>query len=1318
MKIRKLLFPLLAFGMGCFPALESAQLRTGAEETAWKKLPVLLDLPTEGKGSFQLPSIPEDGDELSLTVRFRERGFLKILCGKGKIEWSYTGPETYRISVWEDAEQRPVTQLNCRVRGVLQDSFSIDDNLLNWSKFYQYSIPEFTEQDMNMRICANGGQYDFHINGLYAATLKAAPVSFQFRDMEIQELSGEKNRNPDRFTTLDLTPKYNFNVGFKKDSFPERKIAEVKGIPFFFGRKWKQGNALNVGQSWSRFVNTRSEGGEFGGRWGGVWDHAAASQNNPTRFQFRVPQNDYTALHVIAASIKNTPAAIDRFTVQFYRPGAGFPKDFQSPPVPFLSAKANAESIQVDGKTLSLVTVPLDTGALKEFKDLPYLEFEITKDVLDYQCYPDPFYYSRLGGGLPSAVKIFAATLEKAPLSVDFEPGEFANVWLAPEPVFYRAGLSNHTEKSMKLKLELESVSWDGKEKTHTEREVLLPPGKSLTEKLDLKLKRYGHHFVTLKVSGDASYRQERTLSYLHARENSNPDLEDYPGFIFGVWNWGGGHYTVDGPEFYDLIGKSGFKATGFRIPDPVTEKAAYETAKKWHIRSYFAGDLWPTADYAKEMEKKKQNEEKNRRNTLAKLGLPPDTPKLENDLEQKKFFAFGTEPAFGIYTGGSLPEFYGEKALDPYGNNEEPVAGEMLNASKSQEYTRLRDGLRKNIPLLKKEHPDYKVMVPWGDPNFLIPFLSDPVLKDQIDGALYDTGVFDRMPEMQLHQTVIHRLWQFRQNWSKYVKDRDPLLVSIEGPCFTGVLNSKGALSERELASYVPRSMLLLGAYGMNRQFSLPGGSAPASYWGEQHYGNGPIGRYATLNPHVLYSTIATMIRHLEPLRFVRPLRLKEKSLYALQFEDVRDPQKKVHFIWTIRGTRPLRIGAPFSAYDLMDNPVDGKDSTITISDMPVIVYGLGADSEALLFPGEPDHSDSQNGEFVTRIANPGDGKWEQIQENDRDYTAAAVDFIRRFPAEMETSIVEVPEKYGSKALSVLLGPQEKNRGTMPHYTTFVPKQKIIIPGTAETLNIHVKGTGDWGRILFSLRDAKGEKWISCGVRNEWNCDDTKSLSSLNFEGWRLLKIPLPGNAPWDSFRLYGTASWAAYGGDERVDYPLSIEKMIVERREQFIHVNSLEKLEPQAVLIGDMFAEYPSAEAMAPRAAQAANLRMPPPSRRFKEPNPVVQLEARADKSLPKPEILSVEEPGTGNDGTNGIFHIRPIPEAVEYDFYVSRNPDGSGALLLGRNLKNAPFHIRNFKAETDLYAFLVYRSKEKKQSLPSPVFKFNMKKNFGNN
>ena len=380
-----------------------------------------------------------------------------------------------------------------------------------------------------------------------------------------------------------------------------------------------------------------------------------------------------------------------------------------------------------------------------------------------------------------------------------------------------------------------------------------------------------------------------------------------------------------------------------------------------------------------KQMEKKKQNEEKNRRNTLAKLGLPPDTPKLENDLEQKKFFAFGTEPAFGIYTGGSLPEFYGEKALDPYGNNEEPVAGEMLNASKSQEYTRLRDGLRKNIPLLKKEHPDYKVMVPWGDPNFLIPFLSDPVLKDQIDGALYDTGVFDRMPEMQLHQTVIHRLWQFRQNWSKYVKDRDPLLVSIEGPCFTGVLNSKGALSERELASYVPRSMLLLGAYGMNRQFSLPGGSAPASYWGEQHYGNGPIGRYATLNPHVLYSTIATMIRHLEPLRFVRPLRLKEKSLYALQFEDVRDPQKKVHFIWTIRGTRPLRIGAPFSAYDLMDNPVDGKDSTITISDMPVIVYGLGADSEALLFPGEPDHSDSQNGEFVTRIANPGDGKWEQ---------------------------------------------------------------------------------------------------------------------------------------------------------------------------------------------------------------------------------------------------------------------------------------------------------------------------------------------------
>src|SRR4030095_7899887 len=97
----------------------------------------------------------------------------------------------------------------------------------------------------------------------------------------------------------------------------------------------------------------------------------------------------------------------------------------------------------------------------------------------------------------------------------------------------------------------------------------------------------------------------------------------------------------------------------------------------------------------------------------------------------------------------------------------------------------------------------------------------------------------------------------------------------------------------------------------------------------------------------------------------------------------------------------------------------------------------------------------------------------------------------IERFVGKMTTKMVPAPQAQGSTALSVHLEPQEKDRGVMPFFTTLVPAAPVTIPGKASHLGLWVHAASDWGRFVYVLRDAKDEKWISVGTKEEWNNDD-----------------------------------------------------------------------------------------------------------------------------------------------------------------------------------------------------------------------------------
>src|SRR4029078_5562019 len=116
----------------------------------------------------------------------------------------------------------------------------------------------------------------------------------------------------------------------------------------------------------------------------------------------------------------------------------------------------------------------------------------------------------------------------------------------------------------------------------------------------------------------------------------------------------------------------------------------------------------------------------------------------------------------------------------------------------------------------------------------------------------------------------------------------------------------------------------------------------------------------------------------------------------------------------------------------------------------------------------------------------------------------------------------------------------QPKERKVMPFYTTLVPAKPVIIPGKASHLGLWVKAASDWGRVVYCLRDAKGERWLSIGKKDEWNVDDTHNWSAFNYDGWRYLTLHLRANPPYDLYREAGTSFWGNYpppGKGKRVD-------------------------------------------------------------------------------------------------------------------------------------------------------------------------------------
>ena len=93
------------------------------------------------------------------------------------------------------------------------------------------------------------------------------------------------------------------------------------------------------------------------------------------------------------------------------------------------------------------------------------------------------------------------------------------------------------------------------------------------------------------------------------------------------------------------------------------------------------------------------------------------------------------------------------------------------------------------------------------------------------------------------------------------------------------------------------------------------------------------------------------------------------------------------------------------------------------------------------------------------------------------------------------------------------------------------------------------------------------------------WNSNDEESVSYIIFDGWRPMRIPLPGHYP-SGYHWPRYCNWRHDGGDGIVDYPLSLTAIVVEQREQIVYVNRMVEASREPVRLAQMSAIYGSPE------------------------------------------------------------------------------------------------------------------------------------------
>ncbi|HOK80936.1 MAG TPA: hypothetical protein PK354_08805 [bacterium] len=884
---------------------------------------------------------------------------------------------------------------------------------------------------------------------------------------------------------------------------------------------------------------------------------AVPTEPDPTRMMFHIPVDYYSAVYVLA-SCENDKNLSNVLTLRIGKFGGGHGMtkytDFVAQIPRADSPRGGIGLIKTETGNVFLVKIPLDNAIWQEFKNVSTIDVDITKEIRLAMRRPDPCRYQTRPLGLPSGIHIYGITFERAPMKMELYTDEAGHVFNEPQIPQFNVVLTKMTP-IRQCDIEAKAVDYYGNVTAVTISDIKIPNFGSKVIPLKLQVQKRGYYdlSVTLKVNKQPIFTRYTSFALLP------PDDRKYRHESpFGTWDFCGGHFTSDDPDVVGpLYVKAGLRYGMFGFSD--------EARKKYGVI--------------------KGNDMK-----LDPKGIEALAEKIKTDTSLKppeRLMIFHENAISGEHITRVPDVFTGRKYV--------------LSEAEQKKFKEMWDIAEQTAKAIRKYFPKTEIYFGNGAPQLLEEFCRNKFPAELLGSRGNEAGNFMRMPETQPPDFIANNagLWMDRMILDYYGYKNTPLRQCYE-MCYPNT--NPGNLSPQTQAKYLIRHMMhsLAWRIPIIRAGIITdvGNSYYFSNWGA----SGLCYGLPDIRPKPAYVAIATMTRALDGASFKRAIPTNSSVVYGLEFG--KKDGRYVNCLWTIRGTRDIEIvykNKPRAILtDMMGNEVglepEGKSVFVSISSEPVFIT-VNQIVEKIVAGNAYMEKRPVSSFIISGLNNLND--WIIEKERNRELEIYNFNCPRR-KGNFEFKIVDAFE---GETNVLQIKPKLPVEGSeyLPMYEVLAHKTGIEIPGVPTKIGLVVNGNGGWGRVIFELEDASGQRWISIGAEQkgeptrwmadwfkpeefaqlksanlcDWNTDDAWQRSYINFEGWKYLEFPLPGNYPGEGYHWPYSSQWR-YTGDGIVKYPLKFKKLIITIPEKILYLTEYKPVQRQEIYIKDLMVTY----------------------------------------------------------------------------------------------------------------------------------------------
>jgi hypothetical protein len=883
------------------------------------------------------------------------------------------------------------------------------------------------------------------------------------------------------------------------------------------------------------------------------YDKGPAVAGDPQRPMFKVPVADYSAVYLLAACDNDRALS----NVVSFRIGAmdGARRltlhDFSVKVPRFDEAKAPGIStvIATPAGNVFLIKVPLGLAMAQDFTDEWALDVEVTKELQLAVRAPDPCRFNYRPIGPPSGVHVFGMTFARSPVQMKVTSDEVGHVFVEPQKATFHVDLRGVGRVNNKLTLEATATAFDGETVTATTEEFEMVVGVQVRKDITLPVKRRGYHEVRIRLMNSRTEVLRRETTFAMLPPDTRKHRDESP---FGTWDFGGAHFTPSDPDVVGpLYVKAGLRYGMFNY--------SADARKKYGVLN---GHEPKSADL------------------LAKKTA-------DDPLMPQKVLIFHEHAISGPHIIRTPDVFTGRPAY-------------KMDATEQTKFDAMWKEALDTAKATRAQSPQAKLAFGNGNPHLMEEFARHKFPTELFDSRGNEAGSFMRMPETQPLDFVANNasLWMDRQILDHYGYKDKPITQCYE-VCYPST--NPGNLSLKTQASYYVRHMIHSLVWGIPviRPSCIcdVGNSYQFSNWGSC----GLCFAKPELSPKPSYVAMATLTRQLDGAKFSRIIDTGSPVVYAVEF--AKREGGFVTVAWTLRGKAGVTCRSINSVTDVMSNEVgfmiDLGAAMIELSPDPIFINSHDPITKLGVIKSLHESRPKVKATPISNLAKLTDWQIEPAPNTELEW------FNFECPRRKGNfEFAEVAEFEGEKqVLSVKPKLPVAGSPHLPMYSVLSLKNPIELPGKPTEIGLMVNGNGGWGRIIFELTDASGQRWTSIGAAmkgeatrwmadwmsekelaamktmkvSDWNTNDVWQRSRINFEGWRYLKFPLPGQYDGEGYHWPANCNWKSTG-DGVVKYPLTFTKLIIELPEKVLYLNKMITVPRTEVYLKGLQATYES--------------------------------------------------------------------------------------------------------------------------------------------